>query len=670
MKNILFLLCFALLSLPLRAQSVQWSFKVLDYSSQKSTRDYSAKQVLGIPNAVPAGVSNTYAWEPKPKTGEEFIKVGFLTPVKPKQIIIAESFHPGYISKIFVYDAEGKEFEVTTAIPKSGNSGSRLLHINTSTLNFYVLAVKVTLNCQYDIPVGIDAIGITESDKHFKVKINPNDKIKSAMVATKLDTTVNSKYMEMGPLVSPDGKTLYFSRRYDPTAAGGKNDKEDIWYSDWNETTRSWGVARNMGAPLNNEEPNFINSISPDGNTILLGNSYMPDGTMEDGVSTSTRNASGWSFPKRLQIEDDEKNVSKMANYFMSNSQKILLISNDRKGDSHGDRDIYVSFLISDSLWTKPLNLGQVINTKGTEAAPFLASDDKTLYFTSDGLNGYGGSDIYMSRRLDNTWAKWSVPENLGPVVNTARDESFFTLNAAADKVYFTSQANDEDDVDMYVLVLPTFLKPLPVMLMSGRVIDSKTNKEILGARVFFENLTTGSEVGFARSNAINGNYQIVLPSGSNYGYLAAMEGYISINDHVDLTHLKVYKEYRKDLYLTPIEVGQVIILNNVFFDFDKYELKAESFLELNRVVNLLKANPSMKIEIAANTDNVGTEQYNDKLSIKRAESVQAYLMLKSGVDKSSIVMKHYGESNPAASNTTVKGRQLNRRVEFKILAK
>lgn len=207
-------------------------------------------------------------------------------------------------------------------------------------------------------------------------------------------------------------------------------------------------------------------------------------------------------------------------------------------------------------------------------------------------------------------------------------------------------------------------------MLMSGRVIDSKTNKEIPGARIFFENLTTGTEVGFAHSNPSNGNYQIVLPSGSNYGYLAAMEGYISINDNVDLTNLKVYTEYRKDLYLTPIEVGQVIIINNVFFDFDKYELKKESFPELNRIVALLKKNTTMKIEIAANTDNVGTEQYNDKLSIKRAEAVQAYLILKSGVDKSNIVMKHYGESNPAASNATVKGRQLNRRVEFKILAK
>ncbi len=670
MKNILFLLCFALLSLPLRAQSVQWAFKVLEYSSQKSAKDYSAKQVLGIPNAVPAGASNTNAWEPKSKTGEEYIKVGFLVPIKPKQIVIAESLHPGYINKIFVYDADGKEMEVTTFIPKTGKVGSRLLHVNTSSLNFYVLAVKITLNCQYDIPVGIDAIGITESDKHFKIKVNPNDIVKSSMVATKLDTTVNSKYMEMGPLVSPDGKTLYFSRRYDPNAVGGKNDKEDIWFSNWNETTKSWGVAQNMGAPLNNEEPNFINSISPDGNTILLGNSYMPDGNMEDGVSMSTRTASGWSVPKRLQIEDDEKNVSKMANYFLSNSQKILLISNDRKGDSHGDRDIYVSFLVSDSLWTKPLNLGQVINTEGTEAAPFLASDDKTLYFTSDGLNGYGGSDIYMSRRLDNTWTKWSVPENLGPVVNTANDESFFNLNASADKVYFTSQASAEDDVDMYVLILPTFLKPLPVMLMSGRVIDSKTNKEIPGARIFFENLTTGTEVGFAHSNPSNGNYQIVLPSGSNYGYLAAMEGYISINDNVDLTNLKVYTEYRKDLYLTPIEVGQVIIINNVFFDFDKYELKKESFPELNRIVALLKKNTTMKIEIAANTDNVGTEQYNDKLSIKRAEAVQAYLILKSGVDKSNIVMKHYGESNPAASNATVKGRQLNRRVEFKILAK
>jgi outer membrane protein OmpA-like peptidoglycan-associated protein len=391
---------------------------------------------------------------------------------------------------------------------------------------------------------------------------------------------------------------------------------------------------------------------------------------MEDGVSISQRTATGWSAPTRLIIENDDRNKSKMANYFLSNSQKILFISNDRKGDSHGDRDLYVCFVKPDNTWTKPLNLGKTINTKGTEAAPFLASDDRTLYFTSDGLNGYGGSDIYMSRRLDDTWLKWSEPENMGPVVNSSLDESFFTLSASANQVYYTSQSKKGNDVDMYTLSLPKSLKPLPVMLLSGRVLNSKTNEPVPGVRIFFENLATGVEMGLASSSYDSANYKIVLPSGNNYGYMASKEGYISVNSNIDLTNMADFKEYKRDLYITPIEVGQSIVLNNIFFVFDKYELKKESFLELDRLVVLMNKNSNMKIEISANTDNVGTVAYNDELSIKRAESVLNYLITKSGIDKSRIVMKHYGELNPVATNTTAKGRQINRRVEFKILSK
>jgi OOP family OmpA-OmpF porin len=673
MKKIILLFLFAFLSVPLWAQNVQWSFKILEYSSQSqkdSKGGYSAIQALGMPNVSPQGKENIHAWEPKGTLTEEYIKVGFLNPIKPKQIVIVESFHPGYITKILAYDAEGKEHEISNYTAQPLTVANRFFHVNTPSIDFYVFAVKVILKCDKNVPVNIDAIGISESDKQYKMKSNPNDLIKAGMIVKRLDTTVNSKFTELGPLVSPDGKTLYFSRRGDPTDKGGKSDKEDIWYSQWDESKKGWGEAKNIGKPLNNDEPNFINSISPDGNTIVVGNSYYPDGTMEDGVSISRRTNNGWSFPKRLIIEDDEENISKKANYFLSNSQKILLISNDRKKDSYGDRDLYVSFPKADSTWTKPLNLGKVINTKGEEAAPFLASDDKTLYFTSDGLSGYGGSDIYMSRRLDDSWTKWSEPENLGPVVNTSHNESFFTLTASGDKVYFTSQTKDGDDIDMYMLILPPILKPLPVLLVSGRVLNSKTNEPIPDVKIFFENLSTGAEMGVANSSPGSGTYQIVLPSGSNYGYLAQKDGFISVNSNIDLTNMPEYREYKRDLYLTPIEEGQSIVINNIFFDFDKYELKKESFLELDRLVTLLKKSATMKIEISANTDNIGTEEYNDKLSIKRAEAVFNYLVAKTGVDKSRIVMKHYGELMPVASNATAKGRQLNRRVEFKILAK
>ena len=667
-KIILSIACLFCLNL-VKAQEVQWAFRVLEYSSQKESRAFSANQVLGKPNVLPASGENMNAWQPKDNRKEEYIKVGFLNPMKPKQIVIAESFHPGGVFKILVYDADGKEFNLNLLKSKRTGELSKVFTVNCSEIDFTVFAVKLFLKSTKAEPVAIDAIGITSSDKPVKIKLNQAEYIKSNMVATILPQTVNSIYQEFGPLLSPDGKTLFFGRREDPNNIGGVKDSEDIWYSNWDESTGKWLEAKNMGIPLNNEHPNFINSISPDGNTILLGNSYLPNGKMSGGASMSYKTTTGWSFPRKLEIEDEE-NKSDKANFFLSNSQKVLMMSVERKKETEGDRDLYVSFLKEDSSWTKPLNLGKKINTIGTEAAPFLASDDRTLYFTSTGLAGYGGSDIYVSRRLDESWTKWSEPENLGPIVNTAFDESYFTISAYADKVYYTSKSEKEGDFDMYTLDLPKILKPLPVMFVKGRVLDSKTNKPLPLVRIKFENLVSGVEVGIATSSPETGEYSIVLPLGYNYGYLAEKQGYISVNANLDLIGTAEYADVRKNLYLTPLEAGQIVVLNNVFFDFDKYVIRKESYLELDRIAKVLAKNPSLKIEISGFTDNVGSIAYNDLLSYNRADAVVSYLIIKSGTKEDRVTLKHYGEDKPVADNSTEAGRQLNRRVEFKIIAK
>ena len=668
-KKYIILFILSILSYLGFAQQVQWAFKVLDHSSQQGSKDYAAVQALGIPNALPHQGESIRAWEPKMNEKESFIKVGYLKPIIPKQIIIGESFNAGHITAVYVYDASGKEFKISS-VSKGYLSPDGLLHISTQEVTFNVLAVKVVLKSK-GVYVGIDAIGITTYDKHFKILQSENDLIKSTMVAKKMSDSVNSNYMEIGPLISPDGQTLYFSRSGDTASIGGKKDIEDIWYSNWDYTTQKWGKAHNMGCPLNNEEPNFINSISPDGNTVLLGNSYFPDGTMSDGVSLTHKTATGWSKPERLNIEDEDRNKSTMVSYFMSNSQKILMISNNRKGDSYGENDIYVSFLKADNTWTKPLNLGSKINTDAIEDAPFLASDNKTLYFTSNGLGGYGGSDIYMSKRLDDTWQNWSTPENLGPVVNGSHDESFFSLSASGKQVFFTSQVEaDSKDVDMYVLELPSILSPEPVLFVHGQVYDSKTNELVKGVKISFENLTTATEIGIASSNYDSASYKIVLPAGAKYGYLAQKDGYVSIAENIDLSNMKVYKDYKKNLYLTPIETGQVAVLNNVFFEFNKFELQKESYPELDRLAALLQKSATMKIELSGYTDSTGTNAYNDKLSNSRAQAVADYLVLKTGIDKKRIVVKYFGESKPVATNATVKGRELNRRVECVILSK
>ena len=206
--------------------------------------------------------------------------------------------------------------------------------------------------------------------------------------------------------------------------------------------------------------------------------------------------------------------------------------------------------------------------------------------------------------------------------------------------------------------------------MISGRVLNSKTKEPIPGTNIFFENLSTGAEVGIASSDPRNGFYQIVLPSQNRYGYLATKEGFISVNDNIDLTSQNEYQQITRDLYLTPIEVGQSITIKNIFFDFNKAVLRKESYLELNRLAKVLSGNAAMKVEISGYADSIGTAAYNDKLSQKRAEAVAAYLITKSGIDASRIRVTHFGEAAPVSTNSTAKGRQLNRRVEFKILAK
>ncbi|HSZ72519.1 MAG TPA: OmpA family protein [Cytophagaceae bacterium] len=671
MRKITLFLFMSILSIGLHAQDIQWAYRVLEYSSQESESDFAARQVLGKPNVFPSAGENRNAWQPKDKSSEQYITVGFLTPIIPKQIVVAETNHPGAIQRVLVYDADGKEYEISSYQNTATTDNSRLLSIKTTGINFYIFSVKLILKATDKGLPGIDAIGISASTKTIKIaKANTNDLIKSNMVVTKLSDHINSPYPEIGPLVSPDGRTLYFSRRGDPKDKGGKGDLEDIWYAKWDESKQNWGEAEDMGPPLNNAEPNFINSVSPDGNTVLLGNSYNEDGSMGDGVSVSHKTKDGWSFPERLQIKY-EQNSNVRANFFMSNSQKILLMSVERKHDGNiGGRDLYVSFLEPDNTWTKPLNLGNTVNTKATEEAPFLASDDRTLYYATDGLNGYGGTDIYVTRRLDDSWTNWSTPENLGPVVNTSRNESYLSITASGEKVYFTSEKMKEGDADIYVLQPPALLKPSAVTMITGRVLNSKTNDVIPGVKIFFENLDTGTEVGIASSDINDGNYQIILPSQKRYGYLAVKDGFISINDNIDLVGQNQYNEIQRDLYLTPIEVGQTITLKNIFFDFNKASLRKESHLELNRLAKLLKENPALKIEVDGNTDNIGTEQYNDKLSLQRAQTVANYLIKQSGADSSRITLKHYGETDPVSTNATAKGRQLNRRVEFKILAK
>ncbi|MCI5057797.1 MAG: OmpA family protein [Flavobacteriales bacterium] len=486
--------------------------------------------------------------------------------------------------------------------------------------------------------------------------------------AENLGVQINSSYSEVHPLVSPDGKTLYFNRKNHPNNTGGTEDEDEIWYSEFENG--EWSTAKPFPAPLNNKHNNSIHSITPDGNTILLMNVYNYfDGSMSSGTSLAHRSRGGWTFPKKQNIEKYE-NKNDYVSYFLTNDGKSIIMSIQTKKKNFGERDLYVAHRNGENEWGKPINLGNVVNTSSDEGSPFLAADGTTLYYSTSGHEGgFGDNDIWKVKRLDDTWQNWSEPINMGKEINSEGWDSYFTIPASGKYAYFVSSKSGEGKEDIFRIRLPTEVKPDPVILISGRVFDAKTKVPIM-AEVTYESLSNGKEIGVARSEPEGGTYKIVLPYGKAYGFLAKSEGYYSVANNIDISEFKDYQEIERDLYLKPIkkiEIGEVVVLNNIFFESAKSTLKRESDLELQRVMKLLMENPSLQIEISGHTDNIGDDNSNIKLSQDRAEAVVEYLITK-GIKNDRLLAKGYGETSPISSNDTKEGRKLNRRVEFKVL--
>src|SRR5688572_27812001 len=633
MKWLLPLFFLASISFSSTAQVVQWASKVVEFSSELTPIQYSAKQALGKPNVLPAGGQSPNAWAPDRPKQKEFLKLGYDNPINIRQIAIAESHNPSAIYRILAYDEAGKEYVINTLNPMAVPLKGRMLNIFMELTPYKVAAVKIEFDGAA-VPdyYSIDAVAISDSNYPIIADIPTMQLLASGILIEALDQNVNSEFKELNPLLSPDGKTLYFSRQNHPENVGGEQDKEDIWYSELDSAGR-WQLARNLGN-LNNAGPNFVNtiqSVTPDGKSaiMLLGNKYLDNGKMLAGVSISTNVGGSWGKPVALNIVNDY-NYADKANYFLADSRNTLLMSVERD-DSHGDRDLYVTFMKSDSSWSEPLNLGDVVNTAGEESAPFLASDDKTLYFSSNGFSGYGGNDIFVTTRLDDTWTKWSEPENLGPEINSPLEDVFFNIPAASEFAYY-SRGVSETNTDIFRVKLPIVKVPETFVTVRGKVIDKNTGKPV-AAKIIYERLPDGKDSGISQTDPETGQYEIRLPTGQLYGLRSEADGKISESQNVDLRDVKSDQVIdSKDFNLQPIEVSSIapnvtVVLNNIFFDFDKSTLKAESGPELDRLVEMLKEKPTMQIEIAGHTDDKGPEAYNKSLSERRAKTVVSYLV-------------------------------------------
>lgn len=508
-----------------------------------------------------------------------------------------------------------------------------------------------------------------------------------------LGPNINTQYPEYSAIISADESELIFTSKR-PNTVGGQIDEldgqymEDLYISYFKNG--AWTPAQDMGPPINTKENDATSGISPDGQTL-----YIYRGENSGGeIYESHLKGVTWTKPERLSTKINTPGYY-TTSVSLGPDGKTLYFVSDRPG-GYGGRDIYKSIADDKGKWGDAQNLGPVINTQYGEEGVDIQADGKTLYFSSQGHNSMGGYDIFRSV-YDS--GHWSIPQNLGYPINTPDDDVFFSISASGRHGYYSSiRKGGYGDKDIYMITFLGAEKPVvesneddllagaknevadvmmtaavavstpKITLLKGIITDSVTHKPLEASIELVDNEKNQVIANFL-SNSTTGKYLVSLPAGVNYGIAVKADGYLFYSANFNIPDTSNYIVVEKNVALQPINIGDRIVLRNIFFDFDKATLRSESTTELDRLINLLTSYPSLKIEISGFTDNKGSAQYNQKLSEARAKSVVDYLVAH-GIASDRLTYKGYGMEDPIATNSTDEGRQLNRRTEFKITGK
>ena len=505
------------------------------------------------------------------------------------------------------------------------------------------------------------------------------------------------------PTVTPDGNVLFWTVLIE----NGTNSTQKIWYSEMDKYGL-WKKGTQMDAPLNNKAPSAVIAAMPGGNELFVFGTYGENEIFQEmrrkmemekieliktsktprefevkyselkeaykkdlerlqnkvPLYKSYKQDRGWSAPEPINFpdfynlyrSDDNSNLQIFGGSSLSSSGRVLIYSAKHK-DSLGKLDLYVSMMEENGTFPLGRNLGKIINTDHEEMAPFLASDDRTLYFSS---NGHSGLSVYVTQRIGDSWTNWSPPQEIS---KNLKGVNFFSIPASGNWAFISRQGN------LYMTYLPQEVKPQPVILVKGRVINNKG--EPISADIAYESLSTKEKKGNTVSDPKTGTFSIVLPFGENYGFYAQKSDHIPVTKHADLRNVdNSYKEIEVEIVLPKIEVGQEIVINNLFFESNKADIKKDSEAELDRLAKIMHSNPDIQVLIEGHTDNLGGSENNLVLSQARANSVALYLIQNHNIDPSRLKANGIGETNPLYPNDSNENRAKNRRVVFKILRK
>ncbi|PCH98467.1 MAG: hypothetical protein COB85_01505 [Bacteroidetes bacterium] len=480
---------------------------------------------------------------------------------------------------------------------------------------------------------------------------------------TNLGSQINSEFADYHPLISADEAVMYFTARRDSTTGGNRDPNFDVYYEDIYKSKKkedsTWSTARGIGEPINTEFHDATVGLAPDGQKLFVYKDDEGDGNIYECIL----NGDVWSEPIKLNKNINSEYTEPTA-CFSYDGRTIYFIS-DRPG-GFGENDIYISKLGSNGEWDVASNLGATINSEYNEEAVFMHPDGKTLYFSSQGHKTMGGYDLFKSI-YNKKSSTWSSPENLGYPINTPDDDVFFVMGANGERGYYSSiKADGMGEKDIYMITFLETESSPELTLVKGKIIDKNTGLPIEAYIEVIDN-DKNEIVANSKSNKLTGEFLFSLPSGRDYGVTVTADGYFFHSENIDIPESSPFYELFKNIHMNSMDVGKSMVLNFIFFDFDKAALKSQSIIELERVVTFMGKNKSLKIEISGHTDNKGTVGYNQKLSNNRAKSVVTWL-IKNGIAADRMVSEGYGFSQPKATNDTEEGRAKNRRTEFKIL--
>ncbi len=462
-----------------------------------------------------------------------------------------------------------------------------------------------------------------------------------------MGSSINTNQNEYWPGMPFSGDRFVFTRLVDG--------QEDFYISE--RVNGDWSKAFAASGTINTAENEGTLSVKADGSALYYSRCNQPGGLGSCDLYVSYLDGSGWK--KGNNLGTPVNGSSWDCQPAISGDGHTLIFASARKG-GFGGKDLWMSKL-TNGTWSNPENLGSTINTKDDDDAPFLHYDGRTLYFSSLGHPGFGGADLQMSRLgMDN---KWSIPENLGSVINTTAEEFGLYIDAVGKTGYFASdRLGGKGGLDIYRFLVPDKFKPKPVTYVSGLLLNAKTQEPII-ALVRLIDLKTG-EVVFKDSVQ---DFFIPLFPNVNYALYASAVGFLTQSLNFQPIESSLEKPFKVLAKLSPIEPKQVVTLNNIFFDTDKFDIKSESFIELKMVETLMRDNPMMVIEVLGHTDNQGSAEYNMHLSGLRASAVIQYLNVQ-GIDQKRLTSKGYGATQPVASNDSVLGRGQNRRIEMRVV--